>query len=129
MVEKVGIANDSQTKRDYIGFRTVHDRRNYKIFFARNWHPGKTIEDYRDMMITTKTFDQLTAGMSKQDIQGIKRGVVSNGMTKNAVLVTYGYPPEHRTRSIYENTWIYWASRHKTFKVCFDENELVKSCR
>jgi len=106
----------------------VDDNRVYKIHFTSNWHPGKTAEDYKNLMITTKTFEKLTEGMNESDIDAIKRGRVVNGMSKKAVLVAYGYPPEHRTSSLESNTWIYWRNQFGTFRVCFDENDKTISC-
>lgn len=116
-------------RRYYISFTTVDDNRVYKIDFTSNWHPGKTAEDYRNLMITTKTFEELTEGMTDQEIQAIKHGTVLNGMSKSAVLVAYGYPPEHRTGGIYSRTWIYWRNKFNTFRVCFDDNDRTVPCR
>jgi hypothetical protein len=55
---------------------------------------------------TTKTLEELTEGMTDQKIQAIKHGTVLNGISKSAVLVAYGYPPEHRTGSNYSSTRI-----------------------
>ena len=129
MVKKVGTGSDNHTKKPYITFQTVYDNRVYKIYFTKNWHPGKSTNDYKNFLITTKTFDELTQGMTDPEIQAIKRGTVVNGMSKKAVLVAYGYPPEHRTGSIYNNTWIYWSNEKDTFRVCFDDNDKTVSCR
>jgi hypothetical protein len=77
---------------------------------------------------TTKTLEELTEGMTDQKIQAIKHGTVLNGMSKSAVLVAYGYPPEHRTGSIYSSTRIYWSNKFNTFRVCFDENDRTVPC-
>ena len=76
MVKKVGTGSDSQTRKPYITFQTVYDNRVYKIYFVKNWHPGKSASDYKNFMITTKSFDELIQGMTDQEIQAIKRGTV-----------------------------------------------------
>ena len=43
--------------------------------------------------------------MTDTEIEGIKKGIVLNGMSKEAVLVCYGYPPEHRTRNFYHHLY------------------------
>jgi len=128
-VNNISTGTDSATRKPYIRFKTIHDNKVYRIFFTPNWHPGKSVKDYRRFMFTTKTFDELTEDMTAKEIEAIKRGAVVNGMSKNAVLVAYGYPPEHRTGSIYNNTWIYWSNKFKTFRVCFDDNDQTVSCR
>ncbi len=112
-----------------ISFVTVKDNHKYNIYFKYKWHPGKTIEDYKNYMFTTKTFEELTAGMSEDEINAIKNGIVINGMSKKAVLVNYGYPPEHRTSSLDRDRWIYWRNKMQSFAVCFDENGRTTFCR
>ena len=128
-VEKVKIKWDDSLKKDMISFTTVHDNRNYNIYFTRNWHPGKTDEDYKNLMLTPKTFEELTEGMTENEIRAIQNGMVVNGMSKRAVLVSYGYPPEHRTRSLDSNVWLYWSNKFRNFPVCFDKDEKTTFCK
>lgn len=124
---------DAQVYRPAIGrptirFTTVSDGREFRIYFNPNWHPGKTIEDYEKNMFSIKTFDQLTAGMSEKEIDAIKRGVVVNGMSKDAVLVSYGPPAEHETPSLEDNSWLYWTTRIIRKRICFDETGHTTTC-
>lgn len=57
--------------------------------------------------------------MSAADQAGIAQGQVSPGMTKQGVIMALGYPPEHRTPSLQQDTWRYWGSRNRTFEVHF----------
>jgi hypothetical protein len=57
--------------------------------------------------------------------QAIKSGLITNGMTKEEVIIARGYPPSHRTPSLKENTWIYWQNRYVTKKVEFKNNKVV----
>ena len=116
-------------RRYYISFTTVDDKRVYKIDFTSNWHPGKTAEDYKNLMITAKPFEELTEGMTDQEIQAIKHGTIVDGMSKSAVLVAYGYPPEHHTGSINSSTWIYWSNTLHTFQICFGDDDRTVPCR
>jgi hypothetical protein len=133
MVKKVEVVRkeeDYHPKRRYhIRFTTVEDNRDYKIDFTANWHPGKTAGDYKNFMITPKTFEELTEGMSENEIKAIKNATVVNGMSKRAVLASYGYPPEHKTSSLDSNIWVYWRNKMGTFNVCFDEDEKTTFCK
>lgn len=129
MVKNVDIGTDRTFIKQYITFQSVDDNRVYRILFTRSWHPGKSIEDYRNLMITTQSFDELTAGMTAEEIQAIKLGTIVNGMSKKAVLVAYGYPPEHRTASTFSNYWIYWRNKFRTFRVCFDKHDRTVACQ
>ncbi len=112
-----------------ISFETADDNRKYGIYFTSKWHPGHTIEDYKNYMFTTKTFEELTANMSDREIGAIKSGVIVDGMSKEAVLVAYGRPPEHRTSSLERNIWYYWRNKFRHFGVCFDKEDRTTFCK
>ena len=128
-VRNVDINRDSRVNRNMITFKSEEDNRVYNIYFTKNWHPGKTIEDYKNLMISIKNFEELTEGMNEREIKAIKNGIIVDGMSKNAVLVAYGYPPEHRTGSLYSNRWIYWRNKFVTFAICFDKNDRTIPCQ
>ena len=127
-VTDAGITEDANGNTR-ISFVTVGDERKYGIYFTRRWHPGHTIEDYKNYMFTTKTFEELTAGMSKREISAIQNGTIIDGMSKEAVLVAYGRPPEHRTPSLDRSIWYYWRNKLKSFKVCFDKEDRTTFCK
>lgn len=127
-VRKAKIGSD-RDGREAIKFINTADNREYVIYFISKWHPGKTIEDYFNNMFTTKTFKELTDGWTETEIEAIKKGIILNGMRKEAVIASYGYPPEHRTRSLENNIWVYWKNKLTSFDVCFDKDDRVTNCR
>ena len=64
---------------------------------------------------------------SAMEKENIKAGTIKEGMSKEAVLMAYGYPPTHRTSSARENTWVYWKSRLQNFLVQFKDNKVVST--
>jgi hypothetical protein len=56
----------------------------------------------------------------------ISSGTVSVGMSKDAVLTAYGYPPSHRTPSLAHNTWIYWRHRMARMLLHFGKDTKLK---
>ena len=128
-VRDVDINRDSRLNRSMITFKSDADNKVYNIYFTKGWHPGKTIRQYRNLMFSTKNFEDLTEGMNEKEIRAIKEGIIVDGMNKNAVLVAYGYPPEHRTGSLYANRWIYWRNKFATVAICFDKNDRTIPCR
>jgi hypothetical protein len=48
----------------------------------------------------------------------IRDGKIVKGMSKEAVLMDYGYPPSHRTVSLELNAWTYWIDS-RSFEVDF----------
>lgn len=66
--------------------------------------------------------------MTEAEIKSIKQGVIRSGMSKKAVLTSYGYPPEHQTPDLSDYQWIYWTGKYRHKTICFDENELTVNC-
>ena len=126
-LEVVTIKEDGLPDRNVIRFKNIGENKTYSIYFHRRFHPGKTIFDYKDMMFTQKTFDELTEGLNEIEIRSIKEGLINDGMGKEAVLICYGPPAEHRTPTLEENVWVYWTNRNRMVFVVFDsENRTVK---
>jgi hypothetical protein len=111
-----------------IRFTTLTDNSNYTLIFTERYHPGKTVYDYANLMFGVQTFGEMTEGKPADVIDAIRRSAVIEGMTKEEVLLSYGYPAEHRTPSLLANTWVYWENRHTGKKICFSEEELAISC-
>jgi hypothetical protein len=103
-----------------IRFKTAINNKKYKIFFTSNYHPGKTIKDYKNNMFTTKNFEELTSGLTQKEITAIKTGVIQNGMSKRAVLICYGPPPEHATSNLNSSVWLYWKNKRQTERILFN---------
>lgn len=57
--------------------------------------------------------------MSAEDQAGIQQGQVYQGMSKQGVIMAVGYPPEHRTPTLEQDTWRYWGARNRTYEVFF----------
>lgn len=106
----------------YIEFTRSFDGKSFKVKFASRYHPGKNIADYFSAMFTDKPFDQLTAGLTEQEIYAIRRGVLIPGMSKEAVLIDYGPPPEHYTPDLASKIWHYWVHRNFRKDIYFDES-------
>ena len=110
-------------------FTTVKEKKVFSIFWIKKYHPGKTIQQFEKSLFTTKKFDDLTSGMSEDEIVAIKKGEIVKGMNKKAVLVCYGPPPEHATFRQEHNVWAYWTSKFIRKKIFFDDNGRVSSCK
>jgi hypothetical protein len=62
---------------------------------------------------------------TKEEQDNIKAGYVVKGMSKEAVLMAYGYPPTIRTPNIESNIWTYWKNRWVTQIIRFDDKGKV----
>ena len=119
---------DTGTTAKNIHFKIADTGEKILIKMRRTWHPDVTMEDYLNRMITSQTFEEMTAGFSIDEIEAIKRGKIIAGMHKKAVLVSFGYPPEHRTESLDKDEWIYWITTRQQKKICFDEYDRAIQC-
>jgi hypothetical protein len=111
-----------------ISFERTADGMDFFVNFRADYHPGKTIQDYKDLFFTEKDFDALTEGLTEKEIDAIKRGVVVKGMSKRAVLISYGMPPEHKTPDLDAKKWLYWRNRFASKEICFDGDDKAVDC-
>ncbi len=119
-IKKTRAARRANPQSMALFFETVKDSRKYMVHFTAKFHPGKTIEEYKDFMFGTKGFNQIVKGLKKNEIKAIKAGQIVAGMSKKAVLIAYGHPPEHKTPSLDMNQWRYWMNRFANKAVVFD---------
>jgi hypothetical protein len=49
-------------------------------------------------------------------------------MSKEAVIISVGIPPDHKTPDLKSNRWIYWKNRFKNKAVCFDPAGKTTPC-
>lgn len=114
--------NENNNDIERISFQLTGSGKIYTMGFVQRYHPGKSIKDYMENMVTIKNFDALTDGMSLSEKTAIKTGIIVDGMSKEAVLASYGPPPEHATPSIDNNKWKYWTNKREIKMVYFDNN-------
>ena len=99
-------------------FTLVHARKHTTISFR------KLFERYfseTDVKSTDGQFSKFT----KDEQENIENGTISAGMSKEAVLMAYGYPPSHRTPRLSSNVWNYWKSRYVRVLVSFKDNKIM----
>jgi hypothetical protein len=109
-------------------FRVAQSGVEYEYLFHRSLQGSKTA--HLDKIFgPAKTCPRARiAKMSKLDQAGIKEGSVKPGMTKNAVVIALGYPPEHATATLELDQWRYWRNRFNTMLVMF-QNDKVSQVR
>ena len=75
-----------------------------------------------DPMGANGVFRTLTPDEQKH----VAAGEVAAGMSKQAVLMAYGYPPSHKTPSLKKDKWVYWLTRYKTQTVEFKDDKVAE---
>jgi hypothetical protein len=104
-------------------FRVVSTNRQYEYIVHKSL--VDPFPKHLDKYFGTKCDANKAASMSTVDAQGIRSGTVSMGMTKPAVVLALGYPPEHATPSLESNTWTYWKNRFGTKQVMFTDGKVT----
>lgn len=87
---------------------------------------GKTIlssEEWAKRQFSSNTVNIKQFNKKEQD--AILAGQYIPGMTKEAVLISRGYPPKHATPSLKSNTWKYWSNRWITRNVNFSDDKVM----
>lgn len=106
------------TDKHGVKYRIIHKARHNKVAVP------VTLErmfSRKNVMAKGGKFHRFT----KEEQNNIRAGVVSVGMSREAVLMAYGYPPTIRTPSIKMGTWTYWRNRWVTEIVQFADGKVV----
>ncbi len=62
---------------------------------------------------------------SEKEQKAIRAGRIEEGMSREAVLMAYGYPPTIKTPSLDIDRWTYWRNRWITQVADFKDNKVV----
>ena len=99
----------------------------FSFEFVGKHHPGLTGEQWMDRFLTTRDFAALSQGLTAAEIKAIRAGQVQAGMSKKAVLLAAGYPPEVATASTELDAWKYWRHRFGSYPVRFSDGKVESS--
>lgn len=86
-------------------------------------HTGEMVNDVFEKMLSEEPVD--IEKFSNLEKKNIKAGTLEKGMSKIAVLVAYGYPPQIETSSLDNDVWVYWLSRYNKVHIEFKNNKVV----
>jgi len=109
---------------DSIAFTVVATKVDYEIEFNPKHHPGLPIEKLAERMIGSKDFSAVTQGFSADEVSAIRAGEIRPGMSRAAVLVAAGFPPESKTATLNASSWTYFSSRYKSYAVDFQGDKV-----
>lgn len=100
----------------------------YRLILARKYtDPEFTIEDlFRQYFTENNPMGKNGAFQKLNDQERglVKSGKISVGMSKEAVLMAYGYPPSHVTPSTNGEVWKYWEHKFRAYLVFFRNNRV-----
>jgi hypothetical protein len=104
-------------------FRVVGKDREYDYLFHNSLR--EPIPKHLDRYFGKKCEPKLES-LSDVDRKGVQSGSVMPGMTKRAVVLAIGYPPEHATPSLDSDVWTYWKNRFGKMQVHFTGNKVTE---
>ena len=79
----------------------------------------ETVHTFVVRTFTTAKAVDLAGPSTAAEFEKMRRGIVSEGMTEEQVLVTYGRPSITRSPNLKSNTWIYQVSPVKSRRIIF----------
>ena len=106
-----------------------NNNKEYRYVFHGKTMQVTTAEKHlrRILLQDITELQQKVSNMSEIDRKGINDAMVYKGMSKEAVLIAIGYPPEFVTPDpMTSDTWNYWAKRHDQFFVEFSPDGKVQ---
>ena len=111
------------TKYGNSGFSFTDEKGiKYSVIYVKKYSvlPVKEIFD-RYFTGQEVSLDRFTG----EERKNIEAGAIAEGMSKEAVLASYGYPPAHQTLSLESDQWKYWKARTINFFVHFNKDGKV----
>ncbi|NQU42710.1 hypothetical protein HQ520_05460 [bacterium] len=105
---------------------TTGDGGTYTIHFDPKYHGPLNFGRFVDRLFMSKDFAALTLGFSRAEMESVRQARAEPGIRKEAVVVTYGYPPEHQTQSLSRNIWFYWQNRFVKRAVYFEKDRFIR---
>lgn len=126
--KRAGLTNDLLPLY-HLDFQPINAvvKKDFRIFLNRATYPGVTIKQFTDRLLSTEKFNNSEKKYSELEINAIKQGIIVPGMSKDAVLVSFGYPSPVDTPDLGSNIWVYWEGFSKKFIVEFDSKGLTIS--
>jgi len=118
---------DVERSSKRLEFTDVKLNMKFSFEFIGRHHPGVTAEQWMDRFLTTRDFAALSKGLTASEIKAVKDGRIRVGMSKKAVILSAGYPPETATASTQLDTWKYWRDRFRNYLVKFQNGKVVSS--
>ena len=70
--------------------------------------------------------DSFYNSLNSSEQEHINLGRVCFGMTKESVIMSYGYPPTHKTPVLSSDEWTYWESRAKRMIIFFKDDKVIE---
>ncbi|HBC89203.1 MAG TPA: hypothetical protein DCZ94_19865 [Lentisphaeria bacterium] len=104
--------------------KDIRTNEQFKLKAMKKTLVLRPVEHFR-RLFTKKTPEKLVEGINPEVLGKIRQGVIEKGMTRNEVILSYGYPPPHRNPDINESSWIYFENETDTDRVIFNKKGIL----
>ena len=111
--------------QNLITFKELPGRNKIKLHFNPDVYTNLSLDDYSERLFTFESFDQLIQDFTELEVECISKGIVRTGISRGAVLISWGYPPETLTVDIEADEWIYWKDPANKQFISFNQNGIV----
>lgn len=115
------------TDTDNRSIEFVADGIEYRIYTHKYYNTtgnkmlGKLFSDTNPKAKGGKYFK-----FSKTERENIDNGILATGMSRDAAIMAYGYPPTHANPNINANTWQLWKTRWNRLIVYFKKDKISR---
>lgn len=106
-----------------IRFQALDTNEKFRLHYIKAYVNVPMQEYFKRMFGDSKPM--MVGRFSEKERRAITLGEVEKGMSKDAVIMSWGYPPAHQTSSLKNNHWKYWMTRTGTKTVKFYDDEVV----
>lgn len=89
--------------------------------YLRTKHLRSSFADHLAKVFGHECMSSRVAAMNQIDRDGIAAGRAVPGMSKEAVILAMGYPPDHANPSLESDLWTYWRNKFIKMAVYFSE--------
>lgn len=111
-------------KRGRVKFRIKDKKAGFLFTYVRKHSSLGFEEEFARLFSSENRFAKLSKKFSSKERAAVEEGKVVEGMSREAVLAAYGYPPSHKTPDLDDNLWIYWVKRMSTKEVVFKKGKV-----
>ena len=101
-----------------------YNKKSFAIDDRKRGYTGLSEYELRKRMFSATQVD--LSKFTDKERYHIKKGQVYLNMSKEAILLSRGYPPIHRTPSLDSNIWRYWEGRFNSRNYIFKDTVLVQ---
>ncbi|MCP4108065.1 MAG: hypothetical protein GY749_21385, partial [Desulfobacteraceae bacterium] len=116
-------------KKGMINFTVNETGVPFTLILVRK-HSTITLKEYFERYFSEQNVMDYPNGLfhkfSKIEQENIQNGNLESGMSRKAVLMAFGYPPSHKTRSLEKDIWYYWTNKFQKISVHWKNDKLVK---